>query len=251
MSQYSIIYSEDAIRYLNLRGTEDEISLDDITRVAGSGDPVPSKPIEELSKQLRALKKRFPAKLKEKTGEGGRFERDACVIVHQCLSTFDKVALSDRHFWTWLSVAKLADIVEWRFGSDGRPAKSANYGTSTRIENMFFRLWLRAELGKGSGKDPYELAKIGDQDLWRSHVLRQSYTNARAVAKSLLKLQAGKLLIQGKRAKKLAGGTDKNGIRMLAKRLRRLRANVMFEFLTAPQADALVFELSADLKKGT
>lgn len=37
---------------------------------------------------------------------------------------------------------------------------------------------------------------------------------------------------------------------MLAKRLRRMRANMVFEYLTPVQADALVFELSSDLKKG-
>jgi hypothetical protein len=37
---------------------------------------------------------------------------------------------------------------------------------------------------------------------------------------------------------------------MLAKRLKRTRANVVFEYLTPEQADALVLELSSDLKKG-
>jgi len=53
-----------------------------------------------------------------------------------------------------------------------------------------------------------------------------------------------------KPAKKVAGGDEPEGVRMLAKRLRRMRANVVFEYLTPVQADALVFELSSDLKKG-
>ena len=83
-------------------------------------------------------------------------------------------------------------------------------------------------------------ARTGDQDLWRSHILRQDYANARVVARALLRLQAGQLA-----AKKLSV----DAVRELAKRLRRLHANVVFEFLDAPQAEGLVLELSSDLHK--
>jgi hypothetical protein len=69
--------------------------------------------------------------------------------------------------------------------------------------------------------------------------------------RALLKLQAGKLVHANRAIRQVATSDDpKDGIRMLAKRLRRMRANVVFEYLTPVQADALVFELSSDLKKG-
>ena len=154
----------------------------------------------------------------------------------------DPLALADHEFWIWLAVVQYADIVEWRFGTTGRHAKPANYGIGQRIENLFFRVWLRAELVKDpKAKDPYHLARTGDQDLWRSHILRQAYANSRLIAKALLRLQAGQLSV-----KKL---TVEN-VRELAKRLRRLHANVVFEFLTFSQAEGIVLELSSDLKKG-
>lgn len=250
MSQYPVIYAEDALRYLKSRQQDGGVMLEDIRRAAGSGEAISRDGLEDLREKLLRLKKKFPAKLRAKDPQGGKFESDACAIVHACLADVDRRALADHDFWTWLAVDYLADILEWRFGVGGRPAQPANYGIGTRTENMFFRLWLRADLGKASGSDPYELAKSGDQDLWRSHLLRQGYANARSIVRALLKLQAGKLMNGNKPAKKVAGGDEREGVRMLAKRLRRMRANVVFEYLTPVQADALVFELSSDLKKG-
>lgn len=251
MSRYPVIYPEDALRYLRARQLDDgSVQLDDIRRKSGTGNDIPAKPLEELRDKLIRLKKKFPAKLRKKDPQGGRFESLACAVVHANLAGVDRHVLADHDFWTWLAVDWLADIVEWRFGTEGHPAQPANYGIGTRTENMLFRLWLRADLAKAAGPDPYELAKLGDQDLWRSHLLRQGYANARSVVCSLLKLQAGRLTLGNKPAKKLASGDEPGGVRMLAKRLRRMRANVVFEFLTPQQADALVFELSSDLKKG-
>jgi len=55
--------------------------------------------------------------------------------------------------------------------------------------------------------------------------------------------------VSSRPAKRLVGGDDPAGVRTLAKRLRRIRANVVFEYLSAKQADALVYELSRDLKQ--
>jgi len=250
MSQYPVIYPDDALRYLKSRQQDGSMMLEDIRRNTGSGDALSTKTLDKLRAKLLHLKNKYPTKLRAKDPRGGNFETDACAIVHSCLSELDRGILADQNFWTWLAVDFLSDILEWRFGVDGRPAQPANYGIGTRTENMFFRLWLRADLGKEGGSVPYELAKSGDQDLWRSHLLRQGYGNARNIARALLKLQAGRLTCGGKQAKRIAGGDEPQGIRMLAKRLRRMRANVVFELLTPKQADTLICELSADLKKG-
>jgi hypothetical protein len=246
MSQYPVLKAAGASTYLRARAAGDDIPLENIVEHSGTGDVFDAAPITELATKLRALRKKFPPKLKEKDTEGGRFEREACEIVHSTLAAIDREALADLDFWTFLAIVHFSDVIEWRFGAIWRTAKAANYGVGQRTENMMFRLWLRAELGRDVGPDPYRLAKTGDQDLWRSHILRQGYANARAVAKSLLRLQAGQLQAGGQTVKKLTV----DHVRELAKRLKRLRANVMFEFLTAAQAETLVLELSTAIKKG-
>lgn len=249
MSRYPVVYQDDARHFLTARDAGEQVFVDDLRRWAGSGEEFSAAPVNKLRDELTKLRKKYPARLRSRDPEGGRFEGEACVIVHKTLGDMDRRALADHDFWTYLAV-ELADIVEWRFGSDGKATQLRNYGIGARSENLLFRLWLRADMGRVSGSDPYDLARLGDQDLWRSHVLRQNFANARCVARSLLRLQAGKLVVGPKPAKRLVGGEDPAGVRMLAKRLKRVRANVVFEYLTPKQADSLVYELSRDLKQG-
>lgn len=240
MTAYYVMSAIDAKRFLVERDEEDPVPLGDVQRVAGDGEAiVDQRPIDDLRDRLKVLLEDFPAELKRRDQQGGRFEQQGCEYVHQALSAYPVKVLADPDFWTWLTVAKFADIVEWRFGVQGRIAKLENYGIGKRAENLLFRMWLRGEIGfDEDNPDPYELARAGDQDLWRSHIIRQGYGNAREIAKALLRLQAGKLD---------HGRLSVDGIRELAKRLRRLHAKVFFEILPASRANALVLELSADL----
>jgi hypothetical protein len=242
MSKYYVMDPAEALRYLRARDAGEEPALAEFERVSGDGDFADDTAVKKLVTELRALKKKFPEELRGRDEKGKEFEQKACEIVHRCFPGYEPAAIANPDFWTWLAVARLSDIVEWRFGARGKHANPANYGIGARVENLLFRLWLRGEFGK-DGKGNYSLAKTGDQDLWRSHILRPAYTNARPIATALLKLQAGLL-----KAKKLHSSKP-DGVRMLAKRLSRLRANLMFEYLNLSQAEALVEEMSVDLRK--
>ncbi len=66
MSQYPIIQSEDALRYLKSRQQDGEVTLDDIRRTAGSGDAISREGLDDLRAKLLRLKKKFPAKVRER-----------------------------------------------------------------------------------------------------------------------------------------------------------------------------------------
>lgn len=219
-----------AERFLKLRRVDGEPPLEGYVEQRGHGADYPSATVVTIRRELLALRSQFPDELKQRDPEGGRYEALACEVVHRSLPK-DAQAMSDSGFWTWLAVTQLPEIVEWRHGSTGRHAALENYGIGNRVENLFFRMWLRAEIGRDeNGDDPYWLAKRGDQDLWRSHILRQSYANVRDVARALVKLQSDD---HGARL-------TTNGIRELAKRLKRLRANIFFEFLDAVRISGIV-----------
>jgi hypothetical protein len=92
-------------------------------------------------------------------------------------------------------------------------------------ENLFFRFWFRGDMGyREELDDPYFYARLGDIDIWRSHLFRQGYADARPFAHALLSFQYP----EGR------GSTPRlsiNGIRALAKRLSRARTNIFFEFM--------------------
>ena len=239
MSQYKVLNRDNARRFLRERDSEDPLDISELESFAGNGEYIDIALFQTMRDKLDRLKSTFPSRLQKRDPEGGRFEQEACEIVHQTLTSLPTEVLSDPEFWIWLSVSKFADIIEWRFATHFGYAKSENYGLGSTVENMFFRLWLRGEIGHDPmSTDPYELSKQGDQDLWRSHIIRQSYANARQISKALLRLQCDRL------ERPRLGVRE---IRELAKRLRRLHANVFYELLTESRANALVLELCADL----
>lgn len=238
--RYQSMDSSKAQRFIQLRREGQEPSLEGFVESKGVGEDYPAEQVQKLRAALLALKSKYPDELKQRDENGGKFEAEACATVHQCLP-YDPQVFADSGFWVWLAVTQLSDIVEWRHGGKDRLAALANYGIGNRIENLVFRMWLRADLVRDpSAQDPYWLAKRGDQDLWRSHILRQGYANVRELARALVSFQC---LPEGYRLHQ----TDANGIRMLAKRIKRLRANIVFEFLNTNQLVALLTQQSAGL----
>jgi Family of unknown function (DUF6339) len=164
---------------------------------------------------------------------GGRdvamaYEADASVLVHERLP--EHPALGDPEFWTWLAVVHGPELVVQRYainrksGSPKVPGTN-NFSSRGSPENLFFRLWFRGEIGYCEElRDPYFYARCGDIDVWRSHLFRQGYADARPFAHALLSFQYP----EG------PGGTPRLGIsaiRTLVKRLRRARTNIFFEFM--------------------
>jgi hypothetical protein len=239
MTAYIGLQSNDAMRYLEQRESEDPIPLDDLTFHIGDGDLISMQPLESLRTELLALKDEFPSEIRRGQRLGGQFERRACELVHRELSVYPIEVLADTAFWVWIAVGHFADIIEWRYGSAPNPASFPNYGIVQGSENFLFRLWLRGDIGfEPARSDPYELSKLGDIDIWRSHIVRQSYANAREIARALLLLQSGML------------GRDpltQEGVRELAKQLKRVRANVVLEVLPRQSAIDLVLDLGKGL----
>lgn len=249
MPSYPVISGADASTYLrSLEDGDESVALQDWVKTRGSGDPIDISVTEELFAQLQSLRNKYPQVLRHRDPLGGDFEAKACPYVHRALSSLPRRVLADHEFWIWLAVSPFFSIVTWRFGA-AVVAQPKNYGVGGRLENMLYRLWLRGEIGLRTGADPYELSSSGDQDLWRSHLLRQGYANARVIAHAILLLQLGNLMVNGKCVPRLVGGDEADGVRMLAKRIRRLRSNHFLEYLSAPEAEMLIAELSSDLKK--
>lgn len=228
--RYKSMDSGNAQRFLQLRRENNEPPLDSFVETKGAGADYPLDGIERLRAELMELKAKYPEELKQRDEKGGKFEADACAIVHCCLQ-FNPQVFADAGFWTWLAVDQFSTIIEWRHGGTDRVAALANYGIGNRTENLIYRMWLRADLVRDPlAEDPYWLAKRGDQDLWRSHILRQSYASVRDLAKTFISFQC---MQNGNRL-------STEGIRELAKRIKRLRANIMFEFLTTGQLNTIL-----------
>jgi hypothetical protein len=208
----------------------------------GRGTSVDLHLFADIAEQLEGAKQTYPERLRRKDRRGGEFEAAACASLHQALPR-DADMLGDYDFWTWLAVCQFRDLVEWRHGGEDKRAASDNFGIGKRDENLLYRMWARADIGYDpAARDRYALARRGDQDFWRSHVLRQGYGRCRVLARALIRFQfpddssTPTLRIPE--------------IRELAKRLRRLNANLMFECLDDAGA-AHLLEKEAEAAKVT
>jgi hypothetical protein len=182
---------------------------------------------------VRVLVAELEESLRDCVQGGGRevamaYEAEASVLVHQGLP--EHPALGDPEFWTWLAVVHGPELVVQRYAINRRSGAakipgSDNFSSRSSPENLFFRLWFRGEIGYCEElDDPYFYARCGDIDIWRSHLFRQGYADARPFAHALLSFQYP----EGPSGRPRLGV---NLIRALVKRLRRARTNIFFEFM--------------------
>jgi len=149
--------------------------------------------LEDLMEGLDSVRQKYDYQYPDgfPKSAGGRIESDMVAPVHKCLSTIATPAqLCDIGFWRWLSnVANNGyfwNFVDWRF----KERNQINWAiTSSRNlkETLFFRCWLRGHrMYDASRADPYEYAKKGTGDFWRSHILRTDLGKDRTFVEAFL-----------------------------------------------------------------
>lgn len=231
--RYTALKSEHAIEALAALRRGEILDEQRILEVRGAGPEHVQDALPALEEALYRIRSRYPDRLGRRDPAGGRFEAEACSEIHRLLP-FDPDMLADYEFWTWLAVFRFRELVDWRHGGDTGQAAPANFGIGSGSENLLYRLWLRADAGyRPDESDSYELARRGDQDFWRSHVFRQGYGRCRALVRALVRYQFPDGPADGPTLKIPE-------IRELAKRLRRLHPNIVFEYLDEESAYLLV-----------
>jgi hypothetical protein len=171
-------------------------------------------------------------------GEGGgrdrfaRFEAEAAVRIHQTLPR-DHPALADPEFWIWYAVDPGLPLVRERYAGKSVP-DVANFASPNARETMFYRLWLRGEMGwRPHAAEPYSLARYGDVDFWRSHVFRQMYAEYPALLEAFVRFQYP----EGPDGPpRIALSDNQRELRTFVKRMKRIGTNVMVEFLDVDAA---------------
>jgi hypothetical protein len=230
--RYVALKSEHAMQTLEALRRAEPVDERLVLDIRGSGDDI-EQVIPALATTLYEIKSRFPERLRRRDPAGGAFEAEACAELHRALPS-DPQMLGDYEWWMWLAVFRFRELVDWRHGGESGLAAPANFGIGNGSENLLYRMWLRADAGYDPAReDPYELARRGDQDFWRSHVFRQGYGRCRSLVRALIRYQFPDGSAGNPRLKT-------GEIRELAKRLRRLHPNLVFEYLDEGTAYGLV-----------
>ena len=231
--RYYALDSKRALAALEVLRAGESLEQRGMVSFRGAGPELDLDPIKNLGKELYGIKAKYPESVGLRDPAGGHFESEACSCVHRDLPR-DPQVLSDPEFWLWLSIAQFWAIVDWRHGGESGHSAPANFGIGSLSENLFYRMWLRADIGyEPERDDAYALAKRGDQDFWRSHLFRQGYGRSRNLAQALIRFQFPDAC-PGDPTLKI------REIRELAKRLRRLDPNLIFDYLDAGDTFQLI-----------
>ena len=243
--KYLAIRPGDAKLVLDRLRDDEDVDLDNYVRMKGEGELVSDGMLDDAATALDEIRAKYPKSLKPKDPAGGKFEAEAAPIFYELMKVPPEMA-ADKEFWAWLAMSKFRELIEWRHGLPDKPASPANFGAGTQWENLLPRLWFRVELSlQEDAKDPYSLSRRGDQDFWRSHIFRQRYSSCRTLTRELIRFQYPDR--SPKKAK--LHPSSPNGVRELAKRIRRIHTSLALEILDDETSAGLIGELSANLQK--
>ena len=220
--KYQVLEAAEARRYLQGCRAKVAFVREPSLEWRGEGEEFDVSFISTLRTALTTLQSRYSEKRSD--NDNSEFEAEASVLVHSAIPSEPRV-LADFGFWTWLAVLHFPQTVEWRYGQPEGGVDLKNYGIGAKNENLLYRLWLRGEISLDeSAAHRYHLTRKGQVDFWRSHLFRQGYASVPAMARALIGFQYPDDL-DGKPRLKISE------IRALAPRMKRLRANLMYEFL--------------------
>jgi hypothetical protein len=141
--------------------------------------------------------------------------------------------LTDKDFWRYLSINYFYEFAEWREQrTKDTPCHLDAFGAKKKgltRDCVPFRMFQRAYLAKmisNSGNDlSYSMIAAGD--IWKSHLLGVLNSLSPAISKEILDRYED-------------GALNTSVVRPLAKRLKKLRANVLFEVLPSEDAAFII-----------
>lgn len=234
--RYPVVRLVEAQRYV-LRRQNGELGVDDrpeFEEEGNSGEETLLPAVNELAGRMTDLfhssKARFTSGLAR-----DRFEGSLAVQLHEQLCEFPARVLTDDDFWRYLAVKELYEFVSWRDGqSSGSPALASFGANGPRVtyDCVPFRMFVRADIAStvaGCGPqdlDAMDISSVAGTDLWRSHILR---------SKSSFSPDYVRLLLEHHERGVLPAAV----VRELAKRVRRVRSNVLIETLESKDAQAM------------
>lgn len=234
--RYPVVRLVEAQRYV-LRRQSGELGVEDrpeFEEEGASGDETLLPAVNDLADRITDLyqssKARFTSGLAR-----DRFEGSLSVQLHERLSEFPARVLTDDDFWRYLAVRGLYEFISWRDGqSTGSPALASFGANGPRVnyDCVPFRMFVRADIASlvasagPQGLDAMDISSVAGTDLWRSHILRSQSSFSADYVRLLLEHHE-------------RGVLPAHVVRDLAKRVKRVRSNVLIEALEPEDAQVM------------
>lgn len=166
--------------------------------------------------------KTLKSKDKERSKDG--VEGQLSIALYESLKILESGILTDPGFWRYLAMWEMFEFVQWR---DGENCKLESFGAGSYNptwdcvpKRMFVRARIAQEARGPEGAEA--LASVAGTDLWRSHILRVKTGNCPALSAALVEAWD-------------QDDVRTKEVRDVAKRIKRLRSNIVFELMDEQQ----------------
>ena len=210
-----------------------------LTQKGQAGSNITDAPLQLLNRKLNRLmeelKKSGP---KNEKMRWQNFDSQAAPLVFEALNVLPFAILNDIDFWRYVAVHIMYDIVDWRYPKDNGSRWGSN--PSQPIRTISYAWFVRGQLCQNFSVEENALVnKVGDIDIWTSHVIAVLHGSSSAIMYEYFKKCV--------EWQKPNGGWNKWGrfaFRDLAKQLRALRSNYVFDIIDEVSAKQIVDRLA-------
>ena len=210
-----------------------------LTQEGDAGSDIAGDALKILnSKLLKIISNIEDSGLKNSKQKRRAFDIEAAPLIFQTLNGLPFQILNDMKFWRYVGVHAIYDVVDWRYPKDNGSRWGSNPTQS--IRTLAYALFVRGQLCEGFDKNELALVnKVGDVDVWTSHVIAVLHGSSTAITHEFFRKCVG--------WQKPKGGFDDWGrlaLRDLAKQLKALRSNYVFDVIDKRTAAQIVDRLS-------
>jgi hypothetical protein len=231
----------DAVEYSTWTGIGDALDLTELEEIVA--EVIDAMPAEPMGPPARDL-----------------VEGELCGHLHATIANLERTcfeALDDPGFWAYLSFKYFDQLIQWRHAESfnkytknpevGLPNALKYFFDPTMKEGVLSRMYMRGHIANESGN--YDLArgrnlsggKVGNTDLWRSHVTRVRTGESPELAKAMARFW--------NQHEWLTTDSPGGGLRALGKLVNRRRSNIVGIVLDADESDEVIAELTGRIHR--
>ena len=210
-----------------------------LTQKGQAGSDIADAPLQllnrKLMRNLQDLEKSGP---KSAGSKQTKFDIHAAPLVFETLNDLPLVILNDMDFWRYVAVHVMYDVVDWRYPKDNGSRWGSNPTQS--IRTITYAWFIRGQLCQSFTAEEIKLVnKVGDIDIWTSHVIAVVHGSSSAIMYEYFRK-----CVEWQTP---TGGWNKWGrlaFRDLAKQLKALRSNYVFDIIDKASAKQIVDRLA-------
>jgi len=210
-----------------------------LTQKGQAGSDIADAPLQLLNRKLtRAIEEIEKSGPKNEKLKWQKFDSQAAPLVFEALNVLPFAILNDIDFWRYMAVHVMYDVVDWRYPKDNGSRWGSN--PSQSIRTITYAWFIRGQLCQNFDSEEIALVnKVGDIDIWTSHVIAVLHGSSSAIM-----FEYFRKCVEWQKPN---GGWNQWGrlaFRDLAKQLKALRSNYVFDIIDKLSARQIVERLS-------